>query len=96
MLNKKKSKKYFISKAFLFISVLFLLSACSEDPYEKYLGFWKLEKENKQGWVNTMQINKDGDSFLLKGTKNKGGFYKPLSSKEEVIVLKKIRRSALC
>jgi hypothetical protein len=51
---------------YLLIIVSLLLSACSGDPYEKYLGFWEHQKDSGQDAV--MEIKKDGEAFLMTGS----------------------------
>jgi len=50
---------------YLLIIVFLLLSACSGDPYEKYLGLWERQKDS--GRDEIMEIKKDGETFLMTG-----------------------------
>ncbi len=52
-------------KKYLLIIVSLLLSACSGDSYEKYLGLWESQKDS--GRDEVMEIKKDGETFLMTG-----------------------------
>ena len=40
----------------------FVLFGCSGDPYEKYIGYWKM---NDAKYPQVLQISKDGETYLL-------------------------------
>lgn len=73
---------------YLLIIVFLLLSACSDDPYEKYLGLWERQKDS--GRDEVMEIKKDGETFLM--TDNVFGTKSAFSGKIKLskpVVLKK-------
>lgn len=45
-----------------FLISLILLTGCSSDPYESYVGHWEKQNTNHQ---NVMIISKDGDTILM-------------------------------
>jgi hypothetical protein len=74
---------------YLLIIAFLLLSACSDDPYKKYLGLWERQKDS--GRDEVMEITKDGETFLM--TDNVFGTKSPISGKikpSKPVVLKKL------